>query len=78
MSQAQGEVLFPLDLFPDAHDDMAVPRTLSDVRDGAERAAILAALEQTDQHILEAAKLLSISRTTLWEKMKKLGIKSDH
>ena len=78
VSQAQGEVLFPLDLFPDAHDDMAVPRTLSDVRDGAERAAILAALEQTDQHILEAAKLLSISRTTLWEKMKKLGIKSDH
>ena len=56
----------------------AVPRALSDIRDGAERAAILAALEQTDQHILEAAKLLSISRTTLWEKMKKLGIKSDH
>ena len=78
VSQAQGEVLFPLDLFPDAQDGTAVPRALSDIRDGAERAAILAALEQTDQHILEAAKLLSISRTTLWEKMKKLGIKSDH
>lgn len=78
VSQAQGEVLFPLDLFPDAQDNTAVPRALSDVRDGAERAAILAALEQTNQHILEAAKLLSISRTTLWEKMKKLGIKSDH
>ena len=78
VSQAQGEVLFPLDLFPDAQDDTATPRPLSDIRDDAERAAILAALEQTDQHILEAAKLLSISRTTLWEKMKKLGIKTDH
>lgn len=78
VSQAQGEVLFPLDLFPDAQDETASLRPLSDIRDDAERAAILAALEQTDQHILEAAKLLSISRTTLWEKMKKLGIKTDH
>lgn len=78
VSQAQGEVLFPLDIFPDAKDDTAVPRALSDVRDDAERVAILTALEQTDQHILAAATLLSISRTTLWEKMKKLGIKSGH
>jgi len=77
VSQAQGEMLFPLDLFPEAQDDIAVARPLSDIRDDAERAAILTALEQTDQHILEAAKLLSISRTTLWEKMKKLGIKTD-
>ena len=78
VSQAQGDVLFPLDLFPDAQGDTSAPRPLADIRDDAERAAILAALEQTDQHILEAAKLLSISRTTLWEKMKKLGIKTDH
>ncbi len=78
VSQAQGEVLFPPDLFPETGEDKAGARPLSDVRDDAERAAILAALEQTDQHILEAAKLLSISRTTLWEKMKKFGIKSEH
>ncbi|KEJ94082.1 sigma-54-dependent Fis family transcriptional regulator [Sulfitobacter pseudonitzschiae] len=78
VSQAQGEILFPLDLFPDAQNHNLATRPLSSVRDDAERAAILAALEQTDHHILEAAKLLSVSRTTLWEKMKKLGIKSEH
>jgi DNA-binding NtrC family response regulator len=76
VSQARGDMLFPPDLFPEAPDDTAIVRPLADIRDAAERAAILAALEHTDQQILEAARRLSISRTTLWEKMRKFGIKA--
>jgi transcriptional regulator of acetoin/glycerol metabolism len=65
-------------MFPDAEMpvaiDQAVFSTLSETRDFAERRQIERALKQTDRQILEAAKLLGISRTTLWDKMKRLGI----
>ena len=40
-----------------------------------ERNYIISALNQTGWHILEAAKKLGVDRTTLFRKMKKLGIK---
>jgi transcriptional regulator of acetoin/glycerol metabolism len=40
----------------------------------AERAAIRAALESADGHRERAARMLGMSRTTLWRKMKEHGL----
>lgn len=71
---ASGDLLFPADLFPDRHAEGAALLTLSEARDAAERAQIIAALERAGGHVSDAARLLKISRTTLWEKMQKLGL----
>jgi DNA-binding NtrC family response regulator len=72
------EWIMPADLFPDR--SLAGPSgsqpfaTLSEARDDAERRQIERALKETDGHIIEAAALLGVSRTTLWEKMRRLGL----
>ena len=76
---ARGDWIMPADMFPDLEDGGASGMTgafatLSETRDFAERRQIERALKQTDGQIIEAAQLLGISRTTLWEKMKRLGI----
>lgn len=71
---AQGEWVFPSDIFPELGAESDRFPTLSEARDAAERQQIVAALARTDGHILEAAKLLKVSRTTLWEKMQKFGL----
>jgi DNA-binding NtrC family response regulator len=48
--------------------------TLAAVRDEAERRHIQAALRETEGRVQRAAELLGISRTTLWEKMRRLGV----
>lgn len=74
MERATGDVLQPMDLFPErAAQGRALP-TLAEAREAAERKQIIAALEHTDGQVTKAAKLLSVSRTTLWEKMQKLGL----
>lgn len=75
MGTVIGDTIFPSDLFPETRSapDAALP-TLSEARDSAERVHILAALERTGGQVTEAARLLKISRTTLWEKMQKLGL----
>jgi len=63
-------------LFPDSThggDDNEIP-TLQSVRDASERRHIRRVLETTLGHIGEAAQVLGVSRTTLWEKMKKFEI----
>lgn len=74
VSAAQGGLLFPADVFPErlaaAPEDAFL--SLAEARDAAERAQIRAALERTGGHAGEAARLLKVSRTTLWEKMQKL------
>ena len=50
--------------------------SLEDARLAAERRHILRALALTGGEIIPAAKALGISRTTLWEKMRRLGIAS--
>lgn len=76
LATAEGEWLFPADLFPErqtgGEDDQIM--TLAEARDVAERAQIITALERAQGHVAEAAKLLRVSRTTLWEKMQKLGL----
>lgn len=74
LSRAAGPLLQPSDLFPERlakPDDMM---SLAEAREAAERAQIIAALDRTDGQIGEAARLLRIARTTLWEKMQKLGL----
>ena len=73
LGTATGDFLFPADLFPErqAGRDML---SLAETRDAAERMQIVAALERTGGQVAEAAKLLKVSRTTLWEKMQKLGL----
>lgn len=74
LAMATGPLLQPSDLFPER---LAVPddmMSLAQARDAAEKAQIIAALDRTDGQIAEAAKLLRIARTTLWEKMQKFGL----
>lgn len=74
LARAAGNVLQPSDLFPESlaapHDQMS----LAEARDAAEKTQIIAALDRTGGQIGEAAKLLRIARTTLWEKMQKFGL----
>jgi DNA-binding NtrC family response regulator len=85
---AEGEVITAHDLFPDAPRRPAAaavpavagdgqPLTLAEIRDAAERTHIERTLEATAGGIQEAAQRLGISRTTLWEKMRRLGISVD-
>jgi DNA-binding NtrC family response regulator len=48
--------------------------SLAEVRERAERLHIEEAISQTKGEIAKAATLLGISRTTLWEKMRRLGL----
>jgi DNA-binding NtrC family response regulator len=72
-----GPWLMPGDFFseapPTAADGVPLP-SLEEARMAAERRHILRALQQTEGEVGQAAKLLGISRTTLWEKMRRLGI----
>jgi DNA-binding NtrC family response regulator len=70
---AAGDLVLTSDLFPERASDAGL-RSLAEVRDAAERSQIAAALERTGGQVGEAAKLLRVSRTTLWEKMQKLGL----
>ncbi len=70
---AEGELVLTSDLFPERAANAAM-RSLAEVRDAAERAQIVAALDRTGGQVGEAARLLRVSRTTLWEKMQKLGL----
>jgi DNA-binding NtrC family response regulator len=74
LDSARGPLLQPTDLFPERvarGDDFL---SLAEARQAAERAQIIAALDRADGQVGEAAKLLRIARTTLWEKMTRLDL----
>ena len=74
---AEGALLDIEDLFPEVAAVDAEPRliiTLADARAHAERRQIINALDDAGGQLGAAAKRLQVSRTTLWEKMKRLGI----
>ena len=78
---AEGEDLGPADLFPElllepAEVTVAVSRdgTLDTALDRATRAAIVDALRRSAGNRAEAARLLGVSRTTLWKRMRALGL----
>lgn len=74
MDVAEGDWIHPADVFPELNQEDIEVRTLSEARDLAERRQIIKALERTGGQIAQAARLLKVSRTTLWEKMQKLGL----
>lgn len=74
LSMASGPLLRPSDLFPERLARSDERMSLAEARDAAEKAQIIAALDRTGGQIGEAAKLLRIARTTLWEKMQKFGL----
>jgi DNA-binding NtrC family response regulator len=77
-----GDTITTADLFPDTRPFQAASTarapqgglTLAEVRDAAEKTHIAATLRATGNGIQETANRLGISRTTLWEKMRRLGI----
>jgi transcriptional regulator of acetoin/glycerol metabolism len=73
-----GQWIMPADLFPEDGDgSLGVDGrigSLEEARLDAERRHIVRALEATDGETGAASKLLGIGRTTLWEKMRRLGI----
>lgn len=71
LGSAQGDWVFPADLFPELSEAPNAFETLAETRGAAERRQILRALELTGGQMVEAARLLGVSRTTLWEKMQK-------
>ena len=81
---AQGPWVGPADLFPDLvpasplSEGAANILPLAAVRDDAERRHIASTLEHTGRQIKQAADLLGVSRTTLWEKMRRLGLAGEH
>jgi DNA-binding NtrC family response regulator len=77
---ALGPYLMPGDLFPDTSSRPSPPvalASLEEARLAAERRHIVRALGVTKGEIGQAARLLGISRTTLWEKMRRLDITGD-
>ncbi|MEQ9609241.1 MAG: sigma-54 dependent transcriptional regulator [Kiloniellaceae bacterium] len=77
---ARGAWIMPGDLFPEvglwregAASELA---SLAEVKDAAERRQILRALQATEGQVMKAAELLGVSRTTLWEKMRRLKIEA--
>ena len=75
MALAQGEMIMPADLFPEAHAARSSEfPTLAEAREAAERLQIQRALERSAGSMSAAAMLLGVGRTTLWEKMQKLGL----
>lgn len=74
LAMASGPVLHPSDLFPERLTGPDELMTMAEAREAAEKAQIIAALDRTGGQIGETAKLLRIARTTLWEKMQKLGL----
>lgn len=77
--------IMPGDLFPEQSSPPAEAptsaganiATLSEARDDAERRQIEMALKKTGGHMIDAARMLGVSRTTLWEKMRRLGMTTD-
>jgi len=77
---SDGEVLGPADVFPEdgiVQDEPAADAPgLDDAVDQAARRRIEAALREAGGNKSEAARILKVSRTTLWKKIRQLGLSS--
>jgi two-component system NtrC family response regulator len=67
---ADGKLVTAEDLDLEAEDGAALPVNLKAARERADRRAIRQALSRADNNISSAAKLLGISRPTLYDLMK--------
>jgi DNA-binding NtrC family response regulator len=76
----EGEEIGPDDLFPEARFERATLAgrpLLGAAIQGATRVAVTDALARAGGNRAEAARLLGISRTTLWKRMRELGLTGD-
>jgi two-component system response regulator HydG len=74
---AEKGLIHPEHLPPKVAGPVPAPETLAEDRSSAgtdEKAALLAALQQTGGNQTRAATLLGVSRITVWHRMKKYGI----
>lgn len=71
---AEGKFISAEDLDLAAPDEDTLPVNLKSAREEADRRAIRKALAQTDNNISGAAKLLGISRPTLYDLLKQYGL----
>jgi len=71
---ADGKFISAEDLDLDMADGGGLPVNLKAAREEADRRAIRKALAQTDNNISNAAKLLGISRPTLYDLLKQYGL----
>ncbi len=76
MVLCQGKYLNTVDLDLEPSTKTAQTQTLRQVREKAEREIIAQVLAQTRDNISQSAKILGISRPTLYELMKNLGLKA--
>jgi DNA-binding NtrC family response regulator len=77
LALALDDWITPQDLFPEMQQSSLSempPRSLADAREAAERRQIALALAENDGQIAKTAEALGVSRTTLWEKMKRYGL----
>ncbi len=70
----------PADLFPERASDAAIGATagpsLAEAREATERWVIIAALDEAGRDVERAADRLQVSRSTLFAKIRKLGIRT--
>ncbi len=64
---------FPPNLFQGRHQKTKAKQTTLD-REGMKKKQLLEALKQADGNQSEAARILGVSRVTIWNRMKKFGI----
>jgi len=79
LAEAAGDIQ-PGGLYPERSLHNEDPRETDDlttVRERAEKEHIRKVLEKTDGIVGRAASILGVSRTTLWEKMRRYGIETD-
>ena len=76
MVLSDAAMLSAADLFPGRLEAPAPILSLADARDAAERDHIRRMLVRFNGRIAETAQALGVSRTTLWERMKRLGIEA--
>jgi two-component system response regulator HydG len=77
---SEDDLIAPSDLFPDRTGSSAKvdpTATLQQSRDMAERRAIASALAATNGDVASAAQRLDVSRSTLFEKIRKLNIRQE-
>jgi two-component system NtrC family response regulator len=71
---AEGHTITPADLGLDAPEDPTM-FNLRQVRDDAEKQAVLKVMARCDGNIAKAAELLGISRPTLYDLLNRFGLR---